>query len=226
MHSLFETYLSEVATHLRALPVKRRAEELREMRAHLENAVIINREQGQTEDEAARSAVTQFGTPEDLGESVVWAWRRGEVRDRKRLLGATAAMILVLCLMTFLMDGGFGGILARLWEILLPRTFVLYCGQHQSWGMALTQAIFLINYALAGGVAGLLSPKRAVPSACLGLAAFWLGWIAAMGVGRSGLWGFLSYWVYDSWTLSAVVSAWVVSRLHLAWKKRTRLARG
>jgi hypothetical protein len=225
MPSRLESYLAEVAVQFGPLPPKQRAGELREMRIHLENAVLVNRELGQSEGEAAQNAVAQFGKPEDLGENVVWAWRRGEVRDRKSFLGAAAAMVLVLCLMTFLMDGSFGGIWVRLWEILLPRTFVRYCGQHQSWGMALTQAIFLTNYALAGGVAGLLSPKRAVTSACLGLAAFWLGWIAAMGVGHGGLWGFLSYWVFDSWTLSAVVSAWAVSRLHLAWKMRTRLVR-
>ena len=76
MHSLLEAYLSEVEAHLGALPTKRRAEELREMRTHLENAVIVNRELGQSEEEAARSAVAQFGTAQDLGENVAWAWRR------------------------------------------------------------------------------------------------------------------------------------------------------
>jgi len=97
--------------------------------------------------------------------------------------------------------------------------------------MALTQAMLLANFGLAGGVAGCLFPKRAVRGVCLGLAVFWLGWIAVMGVGgvglwgRGGLWWFLSYWVYDSWTLTAIISAWVGSRARLAWTGRTRAAR-
>lgn len=93
MHSLLEHYLSEVAAHLSALPVKRRREELREMRGHLENAVIVNRELGQSEDEAARGAVAQFGTARDLGENVVWAWQRGEMRSRRDFFGAVVSTI-------------------------------------------------------------------------------------------------------------------------------------
>jgi len=104
MHNLLESYLAEVAAHLSALPPKQRAEELREMRAHLENAVIVNRELGQAEDEVAQNAVAQFGTPQDLGENVVWAWQRGKALNKKSLFGATVATTLVLCLMTFLMN--------------------------------------------------------------------------------------------------------------------------
>ena len=169
MHSLLEAYLSEVAAHLSALPAERRNEELREMRTHLENAAIVNRELGQSEDEAAQNAVAQFGTPQDLGENVVWAWWRGEALNKRSLFGATAATTLMLCLMTFLMNQTwYYGIL----EILLPRTFLLYCGKHQTWGMALTQAMFLTNFGLAGGGAGCLFPGGAVRGVCLGLAAY------------------------------------------------------
>ena len=91
MHILLETYLSEVAAHLSALPPSRRSEELREMRTHLENAVIVNRELGQSEEEAAQNAVAQFGTPQDLGENVVWAWRRGETRSKRSFWGAVVS---------------------------------------------------------------------------------------------------------------------------------------
>ena len=90
MHSLLESYLSEVAAHLGPMPVKQRSEELREMRAHLENAVIVSRELGQSEEDAAANAVMQFGTPEALGQSAVAAWRRGVRRDWRDLAGAAA----------------------------------------------------------------------------------------------------------------------------------------
>ena len=71
MHRLLETYLSEVSAHLGALPPKRRAEELREMRTHLENAIVVSHELGRSEAEAAANAVAQFGTARDLGENLV-----------------------------------------------------------------------------------------------------------------------------------------------------------
>ena len=47
MHSLLDGYLEQVAACLSALPAKRRADELREIRQHLQNAVTANRERGQ-----------------------------------------------------------------------------------------------------------------------------------------------------------------------------------
>lgn len=83
MHRPLEAYLEQVAAHLSALPTKRRNEELREMRQHLLNAVTVNRELGQPEEDAVANSVMQFGTPEDLGNNLVWAWRRGEARNKK-----------------------------------------------------------------------------------------------------------------------------------------------
>ena len=60
MHSQLGAYLDEVAQELKPLPEARRDEELREMRQHLQNAMIVNREMRQTEDEAARTALEQF----------------------------------------------------------------------------------------------------------------------------------------------------------------------
>jgi hypothetical protein len=67
MHSLLEAYLSELAAHLSALPTKPRVEELREMRAHLENAVAGYRAQGSTDEEAAQAALAQFVGARDHG---------------------------------------------------------------------------------------------------------------------------------------------------------------
>ncbi len=85
MHSLLETYLSEVASHLRSLPTERRAEELREMRAHLESASAALREGGATGAGAASAVLEQFGGSEAIARGLWGAWRRGE-NKRKRVV--------------------------------------------------------------------------------------------------------------------------------------------
>ena len=193
------------------------------MRTHLENAIVVSRDLGQSEDEAAQNALTQFGTAQDLGENIVWAWRRGQELNKKNLFGAAAVTLLILYVMTFLMNQNwYYGIL----NALLPRTFLLYCGKHQAYGLAFAQAIVLTNYALAGGLAGILFPKQGVRGACLGLVVFWIGWVAVMGLGRGGLSSFLTYWVFDSWTVTAIIAAWIGSRYQKARMSRVRLAQG
>ncbi len=46
MHKQLEDYLTEVARQIGSIPKPRRDEELREMRAHLVNAVAAHRERG------------------------------------------------------------------------------------------------------------------------------------------------------------------------------------
>ena len=90
MHKQLEDYLNEVAKSLGSLPPARRNEEMREIRQHLLNAVVIGKEQGQSEDEAVQIAVEQFGTPQNLGKNIVSAWRRGRARERLNFWGAVA----------------------------------------------------------------------------------------------------------------------------------------
>ena len=214
MHSLLETYLSEVATHLCALPPKRRTEELREMRAHLENAVIVNQEMGQSEDEAARTAVTQFGTARDLSENVVWAWRRGEKRQNWGFWGAVASTPLTLLSLMLAMS--------HMPNFQIP-WLDSYCAAHKGSGeiigMAVAQGMFLTVFMVVGAAVGLLSPRRAVCAVCLGLTVFFVGW--TLMDGRSGLpiGGYRFGWI-----LAAVLAAWVVSRSRLAWGRWRWLA--
>lgn len=76
MHSLLEDYLAEVEAKLSVLPAKRREEEMREMRQHLADAVRVNRELGQNEDEVAANALTEFGSVEEASEGILWSWKR------------------------------------------------------------------------------------------------------------------------------------------------------
>ena len=224
MHSLLEDYLSEVAAHLSALPVKQRNEELREMRAHLGNAVIVSRELGQPEEEAAQSIITQFGTPQELSGNVVWAWQRGLARDRRSFLGAAVTTLLMVCLGFLFMNFSYG-FLGSLLPLSFGASFIV---KHPNFGMAFVQGTLLADFGLAGLAAGALFPKRALWGVCLGLALFWIGFALVDGVGQlqalvsvEGL----THQGRGGWILAAIVSAWAGSRLRLTGGKCRRLAR-
>ena len=240
MHSLLETYLSEVAAHLSALPPKRRAEEMREMRTHLENAVIVNREMGQSVDEAARTAVTQFGTAQELGENVVWAWRRGQSLNRRSFLGAVATNLILLNTLPYL-------IIALTCMLVVPFVDLMRGTYH--WPAAAVAAFCFLSVALPtwlliGVGSGRLFPKRAVAGTGLVMSA----WIVFQ-VTHSLCWEFIcipgheryAYFIHRNnshsaadiialivsdvlLAFAATMSAWVVSRwqkTHTGW---TRLA--
>ena len=76
MSARLETYVEELRHELRDLPVATRAQELAEVRSHLEQLKVANVELGLTEEEAEAAAVSQFGGANELGKSVQKAhWR-------------------------------------------------------------------------------------------------------------------------------------------------------
>ena len=211
MHSLLETYLSEVAAHLRGLPVAGRNEELREMRAHLLSAVEAYQELGETEGEAMESTLRQFGPPSEVGSGLVKAWRRGRGSRQGVLLAAGLSVLLMapyIAGMIFLepkMEP-----IRMLWNAVYP------------YGDALA-------IVCAGAVTGWASPKRAVVGTALGMIVL-LAIGAASCVNRGIPGGFFGLLLGSLWTTKAcwpaVLAAWAGSRSRLAWKGRGRLARG
>jgi hypothetical protein len=115
MHSRLEAYLSEVAGCLGALPAARRAEEVREVHAHLGSAVTAMRERGASEAEAMSTVLEQFGPADAVARGLAAAWRRGEqkrkvVMMKQRMIfgGSLAAVILASAWLMFVatMIGG------------------------------------------------------------------------------------------------------------------------
>ena len=167
MHSLLKAYLGEAAGHLAGLPAARRADELREMRAHLENAVIAGRELGRTEEEAVQDALAQFGTPEALGENLVQTWRREQMLNKRSLFGAAACTVVMTValaritslLMPFLPQ-------APAHELLLPPYSLRMWAEWVVWLMPLCLIV--------GGVSGLLFPRRAATGVVFGMDVFLL----------------------------------------------------
>jgi uncharacterized membrane protein len=224
MHSLLENYLAEVAAHLGPLPAKRRAEELREMRAHLEAALAAGLERGQAEDEAARGVRAQFGTPEAVGAETVAVWRRGKRRTVKSFLGAALVTLAALNTVPYLV------------EFLLHR-FVASWPDHVTFWVTRN----LAAWALMGAVTGLSSPKRAVAGTAFVMGSFFL-WDMAdffeFNVHNTpfpqGSPRWMEYLLFNLWytrlipditlLLTAVATAWLGSRRRR--RGGVRLARG
>ena len=150
MHSLLESYLAEVTRQLGPLPVARRNEELREVRQHLLDAVMVNKEMGQGEDEAAASAVEQCGDPEELAHSLVRAWRRGVKLNYRDFWGTVAGF--------WLMESG----LSELLDLLSHHLQILLTTNH-SWPLtAAVLSLVMGALLLIGTIVGVAFPRRAV----------------------------------------------------------------
>ncbi len=186
-----ERYLDAVAASLSLLPARRRDEELREMRTHLENAVIVHREWGQTEDEAAATAVEEFGSPAEQAEGIVRAWRRGRTLNRRSFLGAAiTAVVLVNAL-----------------PLAVPQYVVPFIGWMRilhSWPEAATTPFaYLLAPApvwwLMGWIVGRSFPRKAVAAA---------GAVLAAGVMLQGVENVWGDWVELPWGHLTVCSPW------------------
>lgn len=213
MHGLIEGFLDQVARGLGSLPVERRQDEIKEMRQHLLNAVLVNRQMGQTEDEAVATAVEQFGTPEAVGESLVWAWRRGQTRWRRSFWGTAACAFLLADCLPFLQDTPWEASLSRLSHSL---------GYNSLTGTPVQLALF----ALVGGLCGLIFPKRSFSGIVFGMTAWYVSFltIAFVILNLDRLPSLPSTSLSDHFlsVLFAILAAWTSGR----WKpERTGAAR-
>ena len=220
MHSLLEDYLSEVAAHLSALPVKQRNEELREMRTHLENAVLVSHERGQSENEAAQSIVAQFGTPQELGKSTVTAWRRGVMLDRRSFWGAAALTVAL----TF-----WPNLPGRVVHLTLTEPFL--ASQTHPWQVEFWIVLVLIpSYFLCGLVCNVVFPRRGVAGTALAGTSVMLLFLRSNFIAlvhefpSDPVFAFLLTleWFCPTATIFGV---WAGSRWRQARRKRGRLAR-
>lgn len=215
MHSLLESYLSEVAAHLSPLPMERSREETREMRAHLESVYAAHRQQGQTKDEAAQEAVAQFGAPEAVGRDTVAAWRRGRRMDGRSFWGA-AALALAL---TYLPN-----LPGRVVHLAGPSLLRLtHRGQFEMWQFELGVVLLLLpSYFGCGALCQFAFPRRAVAGTALTEACLILlfvdsnlGFLGREIVSETGLAClYMAEWVLCP--LAAVLGAWAVGR----WRRR------
>jgi hypothetical protein len=78
MPALLENYVEELRIELQGLPVTQRAEQLLEVRTHLDSLKSANLELGLTEEEAEAAAISQLGGSKTLGKQT----RRATWRDQ------------------------------------------------------------------------------------------------------------------------------------------------
>lgn len=214
MHSLLEDYLGQLSARLSLLPAKRRSEEIAEMRAHLERAAAGYREQGQSEEEAAESALQQFGTIQVLEERIVGAWRREKSLQRRSLW---AAAICALAMIFF-----FNLCNPLLWTVLRNPRYISMLPP--GWYVVICENAPLL---IAGGVSGYLFPKRAVMGmvAALGIYCIWeqarvLNLCIQfsqhnVSIANFSITNFVRIWILlcIAQTLLAILAAWAGSRL-------------
>lgn len=70
MHPHIERYLTQVEKRLKSLSTEQRSEELRELGQHLQALVEERQENGQSEAEAVKAAMRQFGEPGRVGRDL------------------------------------------------------------------------------------------------------------------------------------------------------------
>jgi len=155
MNSPLEQYLSEIARRLKPLPARRRDEEITEMRQHLLDAVAVNRELGQSPEEAVGTALEQFGKPGDIAENTMRAWRRDRSRDRRSFWAGFLCMPVLVFVSVF---------------VLSPHLMGPFVEHARARGDDLLAnvigwAFMGANVALCGFLIGIAFPRRAVRSA-------------------------------------------------------------
>lgn len=166
MHKQLENYLDEVAKSLGSLPAARLYEEIREMRQHLLNAVVIGKEQGHSEDEAISAVVKQFGTPQAVSKQIVLAWRRGVWRDRRDLWGSIAC--------AFVLSFSLGVAADLVFPVFINHFGLVHFDDtgraHFSPWLGLVRISWVIAYSAVQGTAiGALFPRNAVKVAPAGM---------------------------------------------------------
>jgi hypothetical protein len=162
MNSGLSKYLGAVAHELRGLPEQKREAELREIQQHLESLIASRIESGAGKDEAARSAVAQFGSARKIGRKLRRAHQRREATWRT-LAAPVCGMLGQLALIWVVLGGMF----------LVDKLLGFGSGQlfegYQSHILLDIGFTILLHMAPVGGgiLAGRIAPRSALWSAPL-----------------------------------------------------------
>ena len=94
-----DTYLAQIGRELRQLPAQARADELREIEAHLRALVLASRQlEDIGEAEATAAALKQFGVPRRVGRNLRRAWERRQPEAWWRAVVAPIAGVVFFAL--------------------------------------------------------------------------------------------------------------------------------
>ncbi|BDI33753.1 hypothetical protein CCAX7_58040 [Capsulimonas corticalis] len=225
MHRLLDGYLNEVASYLGGMPESRRTDELREMCTHLEDAVAVSVEHGASEEEAVRTAVSQFGAATAVAGEALSAWKRERKQARISYWGAAALSLACHYSFAFLMS-----------LMIKPYYHIPLAPSDLSKLFLFVNVGNIVFPLLAGGIAGSIFPARAVAGARLGVILTILRWgvftlpgvvhqFAKMDSSSLTLFIVQSFFFLLLEGAILLFAAWMASRLRLSISGRSRLAR-
>ncbi|MBA3468505.1 MAG: hypothetical protein H0T53_02560 [Herpetosiphonaceae bacterium] len=91
-----DQYIKTVSARLKRLTPAQRAEEIQEIRQHLEALIAGYVAQGRSEDEATGAAIRQFGRAEQIGRELGGAWALRQVRRLWPYAVAYVSLVLLI----------------------------------------------------------------------------------------------------------------------------------
>lgn len=167
MHKQLEDYLQRLEAALAPLPSQARAEEVREIEAHLRILIEGNRERGVGEDEAVALSLRQFGDAETVGRDLRRQWNKKSEHPARMVLAMGGAFVCYrVC-----------GTLSRMAVWAIDNHLSQWPNQpvspHQPfWWLSMKEMPVIVIAVslwfmlalplLSGWVAGVLAPKRAL----------------------------------------------------------------
>lgn len=227
-----DEYLSQIARQLRALPARARADELREIEAHLGALVEAGQQlEDISEAEATAAALKQFGAPRRVGRNLRRAWERKQPEELWRTGSAFAASLLIYKALGF--------VNVKLY-ILYLASYHIYISSHSVdlksalsanpgvslgeifYQALLYQSILSLGVTLiVGYVLGLISPKRGIALTLPVMALMVLPSI--MNVDQDGYFKILN-WIFDIGSTYLLLALSARLGAHLGRKRYARIA--
>ena len=223
-----EAYFNRLNAELKKMPPEDRAEMHQEIRQHLEALAAAHEELGATPREAAEAALRQFGDPIKIGRRLFREWKQSLPRASRGELSVILCVLMVhFSAISLMLFGGMQMTMPIYWRLFNHWVPI----QLNFW------VPFLAAPLLAGTVAGVLFPRRAVKASFIGhlfvpallfipellsngsgvMAGHSVGIDTAVYVPDIGIAsGFSLYWEGSFiWLLLGCVSAFVIGRLRL-----------
>ena len=173
MNNRLERYMREVEQGLQGLSETRRAQELAEIREHLEASARAHQKLGLEEKEAAEAAVAQFGPPKQVSRELRRVWWREQKLIPDTLLGTSIAAV-----------AGFLALDSFVSPLILLLTVAMspFVPSPAKWGMVAGMGVLqAVPPLLLGILLGWLTPRHAVKGSLIGLSTYALYHFLAIG---------------------------------------------
>jgi len=161
MPNRLDTYLADIEKRLRPMPEAERAGEIEEIRLHIEALSENYQSKGFDAEAATNTAIRQLGTARKLGDSIITAWWRRDEPDP----GSLARAMATAAVWTFAWPMLFGLLLVAFVKAFGLTWAGRDTGHSPAIGLAIVAA--MSTPIVAGWMAGLSSPRRAVLATAL-----------------------------------------------------------